>query len=122
MNEGMNSIYVDQSYSLTLNYIINILYDYIKTFYLYKCLSMPIITTSTTQLENKMSKSHDQFVLMANTGNPETFIWFAGAKHGQPSFTDNINEAEIFDERDNKELKIRFLKAISTLDFFGFPL
>jgi len=63
---------------------------------------------------------HSQFVMQAKAG--DTTVYFAGPKNLEPSFTDNKAEAEVFDERDNPEIKARFLKAVTTLEFAAVAL
>lgn len=49
-----------------------------------------------------------------NYGNP---LYVAPVKNQQTQVTDRIEEAEVFDDRDNHELKARFFKAQTGYEF-----
>jgi len=63
---------------------------------------------------------HTRFVMAAEAGS--TTVYFAGPKNLEPTFTDNKADAEVFDERDNPEIKASFLKAVTALEFSAVAL
>ena len=62
-----------------------------------------------------MKTNRPQYVLRAmRVGNE---IYIAPCLHGQTQVTDNVRDAEKFDDRDNLEIKCKFQKANTGMEW-----